>query len=205
MRARTPLALAGLVLCGGESSRMGRDKALIPVGGTTLVLHTAQLLARIAHPVLVAPGRPGRLGALGYEEVEDDPPDTGPMGAIAAGLAASPHPLLAVAAVDMPFASPPLFSLLASLHGDEQAVVPRSGAGPEPLHAVYAASARPTIREALLQGELAARTVLSRLRVRWVDEGEWIAADPLGRFAMNLNREEDLAILDGLDGLAGRS
>jgi molybdopterin-guanine dinucleotide biosynthesis protein A len=202
MSARTPPPLAGLVLCGGESSRMGRDKALIPVGGTTLVVHMAQLLARIAHPVLVAPGRPGRLGELGYEEVQDDPLGAGPMGAIAAGLVASPHPLLAVVAVDMPFASPPVFSLLASLHGDEQAVVPRSGAGPEPLHAVYAESAIPTIRGALLRGELAARTVLSRLRVRWVDEGEWIAADPLGRFAVNLNREEDLAMLDGL---AGRS
>jgi molybdopterin-guanine dinucleotide biosynthesis protein A len=198
MRAGTPPALAGLVLCGGESSRMGRDKALIPVGGTTLVVHTAQLLARIANPVLVAPGRPGRLGALGYEEVEDDPARTGPMGAIAAGLAASPHPLVAVVAVDMPFASPALFSLLASLHGDEQAVVPRSGAGPEPLHAVYASSALPTMRASIGRGELAMQTILSRLRVRWVDEVEWAEADPSGRFAVNLNSEEDLTLLDGL-------
>jgi molybdopterin-guanine dinucleotide biosynthesis protein A len=181
---------------------MGRDKALIRVGGNPLVVYAARLLGRVAHPVLLAPGTPGRLGPLGYEEVADDSSGTGPMSAIVAGLAASPHPLLAVIAVDMPFASPPLFSLLASLHGEEEAVVPRSGTGPEPLHAVYATAAIPAIRAALDQGQRAARTILGRLRVRWVDEDEWSAADPSGRFAVNLNREEDLAMLDDLAGMS---
>jgi len=188
--------LAGLVLCGGGSTRMGTEKALIPVAGRPLVLHVAALLERAADPVLIAPGRTGRLGRLGYEEVEDEVSDSGPLGGLVAGLAGSPHPLTAVVAVDMPFASPDLFTLLAGIHSDEDAVVPRSASGPEPLHAVYASAAVPKLRRALAAGRLALRAALSDLRVRWVDEDEWRSVDPSGRFALNLNRAEDLDLIE---------
>jgi molybdopterin-guanine dinucleotide biosynthesis protein A len=198
MTETTPKPLAGLVLCGGGSLRMGREKALISVGGRPLVLHVAGLLAQAAEPVLLAPGQVGRLGSLGHPEVEDAAPGSGPLGGLVAGLAASPHPLLAVAAVDMPFASPRLFTLLSGRLEGEDAVVPRTGWGSEPLHAVYATAALPRLRAALAEGELALQAVLARLRVRWVDEDEWSTADPSGRFAVNLNREEDLALLEGI-------
>jgi molybdopterin-guanine dinucleotide biosynthesis protein A len=98
--------LAGLVLCGGRSRRMGNDKTLLVVEGAPLVLRVASRLARVADPVLLAPGRPGRLGAAGYPEVEDEALDAGPLAGLVAGLAASPHRLVAAVAVDMPFASP---------------------------------------------------------------------------------------------------
>lgn len=200
MTETTARSLAGLVLCGGGSTRMRRDKALIPVGGQPLVLHVAGLLRQVADPVFLAPGRPGRLGSLGYGEVADTVPGSGPLGGLVAGLAASPHPLTAVVAVDMPFASPALLRRLADLHGDEDAVVPRTGGRPEPLHAVYAALALPILRVALNEGRLTLHALLSSLRVRWVDEREWRAADPTGRFAMNINREEDLGPLQGIAG-----
>ena len=192
-----PRRLAGLVLCGGASTRMGREKALLPVEGRPLVLHVAGLLEGAADPVFLGPGRLGRLGPLGYREVEDAVPGSGPLGGLVAGLAASPHPLLAVVGVDMPFASPALFTYLADLHGGEDAVVPSSGSGPEPLHAVYADSALPALQSSLAEGALALHAALERLRVRWVDKEEWITADPSGRFAHNVNREEDLAHLEG--------
>jgi molybdopterin-guanine dinucleotide biosynthesis protein A len=181
---------------------MGTEKALIPLGGRPLVLHVAALLERAADPVLVAPGRPGRLGRLGYAEVEDEVPHSGPLGGLVAGLAASPHPLLAAVAVDMPFASPALFELLAGLHEGEDAVVPRTGprSEPQPLHAVYSAAALPALRAALAQGRLALHEVLTHMRVRWVGEDEWSVADPTGRFAINLNRAEDLGLLEDAGG-----
>jgi molybdopterin-guanine dinucleotide biosynthesis protein A len=191
----TPKALAGLVLCGGASARMGREKALIRVAGRPLFLHVAALLGRAADPVLIAPGRPGRLGRLTYQEVEDEVPHSGPLGGLVAGLAASPHPLVAVAAGDMPFASPSLFRRLADLHGDEDAVVPRTQSGSEPLHAVYATAAVAKLRGALADRKLALHAVLSGLRVRWVGEDECMSADPSGRFALNVNRVEDLELI----------
>ena len=195
---KAPRRLAGLVLCGGASTRMGREKALLPVGGRPLVLHVAGLLERAADPVFLGPGTLGRLGALGYREVEDAAPSSGPLGGLVAGLAASPHPLVAVLAVDMPFASPELFTYLADLHRGEDAVVPLLGSRPEPLHAVYARSGLPALQASLAEGVLALHSALERLRVRWVDEEEWRTADPSGRFAQNINSKEDLAHVEGV-------
>jgi coenzyme F420-0:L-glutamate ligase/coenzyme F420-1:gamma-L-glutamate ligase len=185
--------LAGVILCGGSGTRMGRDKAVIEIDGEPLVLRVAGAIGRVANPVLLAPGRPGRLGALGYGEVADDPDGIGPIGGLIAGLAASPHQLMAVVAVDMPFASPDVMALLAGRWDGEDALVPLTDAGAEPLHAVYARSALPSLRDAAASGRRAVRDAVESLNVRYVPSEEWREADPSGRFARNLNRAEDLA------------
>ena len=187
--------LAGLVLCGGGSRRMGTDKALLLVDGQPLVLRVAELLSSVADPVLLASGKPGRLGDLGLAEVEDAIPGAGPLAGLVAGLEASPHDLLGVVAADMPFASPELLRHLAERAGGADAVVPVTASGREPLHAVYSASALPGLRAALFEDHLAVRDALRTLRVLEVTEDEWRRADPTGRFSLNLNRPEDLARL----------
>lgn len=187
--------LAGVVLCGGSSSRMGRDKALIEVRGRALVDVIAERLDEVADPVLLAPGRTGRLGRRGRPEVADVVPDGGPLAAIVAALEASPHLLVAVVAVDMPHANPSVLKLLAELHDGEDVVVPLTATGREPLHAVYARAALPALRGALDAGRLGMRAVLDELVVRDVGANQWGPLDPTGRFAVNLNRAEDLELL----------
>ena len=196
MRAdlRSPPPVAGVVLCGGRSKRMGREKALIPCFGKPLVQWVAGRLAWAADPVFIASGEPGRLGELGYSEVPDERPDSGPLAGLIAGLRASPHDLVAAVAVDMPLMSPALLRLMAGLRSDEDAVVPIGRDGPEPLHALYAQQVLPTLVSALGEGRLELRGSLAELRVREVEEKEWREADPSGLFALNLNRPEDLAM-----------
>jgi molybdopterin-guanine dinucleotide biosynthesis protein A len=184
--------LAGLVLAGGRSSRMGRDKALIDFEGQPLLLRVAARLALVAAPVLLAPGTPGRLGPVGYREVEDAAAGCGPLGGLVAGLEASPHELTAVVAGDMPYISAELLNLLAALRQGEDAIVPVGTTGLEPLHAVYATSALPKMREALAAGRLGLRQLLGELRVREVPPPEWSAGDVDARFAFSVNSPEDL-------------
>jgi molybdopterin-guanine dinucleotide biosynthesis protein A len=172
---------------------MGADKVLLQFEGEALVVRVARRLALVADPVLLAPGTPDRLGTLGFAEVADAASGAGPLGGLIAGLEASPHPLMAVAAADMPFASPELFRELARLCGGHDAVVPVTSSGPEPLHAVYSRSAIAGLRLALSDGRLALRSALTTIRVREVREEEWRAGDPTGRFALNINRPEDAA------------
>jgi molybdopterin-guanine dinucleotide biosynthesis protein A len=129
---------------------------------------------------------------LGLPQVADGAPHAGPLAGLVAGLERAAHPLVAAVAVDMPFASPPLFTLLASLADGHDAAVPVGDRGVEPLHAVYATSARPVLRAALQEHRLAVQEALADLDVRTVEEGEWRAADPSGRFADNLNDPDDL-------------
>lgn len=187
-----PTVMAGLVLCGGRSSRMGEEKALLDSGGEPLVVRVARRLASVADPVMLAPGRIGRLGDLGFPEVSDEVPAAGPLAAIVAGISASPHPTVAVVAVDMPDASPEVFALLARLRLGEDAVVPVTPTGPQPLHALYSRSALPHLRAALASGRLRVGDALSALRVRMVTDVEWGVADPSGRFAVNLNTPNDV-------------
>ena len=187
------MALSGVVLCGGRSTRMGRDKALLNIEGKPLFARVAEILAEVAWPVFLAPGTPGRLGEVGYPNVADAVPDSGPLGGVIGALRVSPHDLVAVSAVDMPFANAGVFRLLAGLAEAFDAVVPVTPEGPQPLHAVYARTALPALETVLVDGSFSMKGALQSLHVREVHQNEWGHADPSGRFAFNLNRPDDMA------------
>ena len=174
---------------------MGRDKALIEIGGKPLVRLVAERVAECADPVLLASGASPRFGSLPYEEIIDAPPGAGPMSGIVAALEASPHDLVVAAAVDMPFVSGDIFRLLLDLRANEDAVVPVTDDGRQPLHALYHRSALPHLADALERGRYRLRDALDGLDIREVGREDWGAVDEQGRFALNLNTQEDLRSL----------
>jgi molybdenum cofactor guanylyltransferase len=186
--------LAGVVLCGGRSRRMGFEKATIEVGGSTLLERAISRLGEACDPVLVAPGALS-LEAGGHEIVEDAVPGAGPLAALVGALRRSPHPLTAVVAVDMPWLDPALLLVLARRIGDHDVAVCETDRGVEPLHAVYATSALAPAESALRGSDRSMHDLLGRLRVLTIAETEWRAAGIDGRFARNVNSPADLADL----------
>ena len=186
-----PLAATLLLLAGGESRRMGRPKALLPVGSVTLVEWVAQRLAPEFEDLLVAGRDPEQVPAgLRPHFVADLHPGAGPMAAVEAGLAAAPHEVVVAVACDMPSVGPDLARRLAASSEGWDAAVPRVAGRPEPACAAYRRSAAATITAALEDRRRKAADVLGDLRVRWLD-GE----DPAA-FA-SLNTPEDYrAFLD---------
>lgn len=185
--------LAGAVLCGGESRRMGADKAALVVEGERLVERVARRLSTAADPVVVASGGPGRLGPLPWDEVADDRPGRGPLGGLVAVLDTSPHALVAVVAVDLPLASAPLLRWLAEQWTGEDALIPLDEDGRrQPLHAVYTRRIAPHLRAALDGNVLAIGRALEGLDVRLVPALEWGAAGIERGWALNLNTAHDL-------------
>jgi len=187
-----PPRLTGLILAGGHSRRMGRDKATLEFEGEPLLARVARLLASACDEIMVASGDGKRLAAFGLTQVRDAVPDAGPLGGLVAGLEHASHPLVAAVAVDMPFASAPLLRALADERDTEDAVVPVSDRRPQPLHAVYARESAEPLRRCLADGTFALKDALTALRVRFVEEAHWRESDPSGRFARNLNVPEDL-------------
>jgi len=144
-------ARAGFVLVGGASSRMGRDKASLPLHGKTLVEHVASAVAEAAGSVTLV-GAPERYQSLGFPILSDSRPGAGPLDGIHTALAASSADWNLIAACDMPVISAPFLKwlLAAAESSGTDCLIPSGPSGlPEPLCAEYHRRCRAAIEAAL--------------------------------------------------------
>jgi molybdopterin-guanine dinucleotide biosynthesis protein A len=179
---------AGFVLVGGNSSRMGRDKAQLPLHGRTLIEHIAAAVAESAGGVTLV-GAPERYESLGFRGLPDSRPGTGPLGGIVTALTASDAEWNLIVACDMPGISAPfLRGLLDAARSSAADCLLPSGPGglPEPLCAVYHARCREAISQALDRGVRKVTAGLAGLRV-----APWTA--PEGHWFRNVNTPEEWA------------
>jgi molybdopterin-guanine dinucleotide biosynthesis protein A len=195
--------LAGIVLCGGASTRMESSKAWLDFGGETLLARTVRVVAAVCDPVYVvaAPGQdlpplPARFAVL-----RDPVAGLGPVQAIATGLGAlAPSITHAfVGATDAPFLHAGLIRRLAALSGADDATVPRAFGRVHGVAAVYSARAHAEFLAGLAAGTLRLMSVLEGLRTGYVDEAMLLAdpelarTDPSLRCLQNVNTPEEYA------------
>jgi molybdopterin-guanine dinucleotide biosynthesis protein A len=201
MAGRRAAGVAGVVLAGGPSRRMGRDKATLPLGGSTLGRMAVDAVAAVADPVaLVAPaghpanrllaegpGRPGRLLAVAD-------PGQGPLAALAAALQALRSEHLLVVAGDHPGLRVELLRRLVALRAQAPAVACRRAGRVEPMVAVYQRAPALAAAATRLAGpDRSLRGLLAALGARLLDEAEWRPLDPDGRSFVDLDDPAALA------------
>ncbi|MCY4111712.1 MAG: molybdenum cofactor guanylyltransferase [Chloroflexi bacterium] len=190
-------AASAIVLAGGASRRMGRDKRLLPWGTDadgrprTLLQAVVDTLAAVTDDVIVvANDQPEIRGA---RVMPDAIPGSGSLGGILSGIEAARHERVFVAAADMPFLNTTLVrDLLDRLEGHD-AVVPIVGGRPEPLHAVYGPAVGAAARRQIARGQLKIALAFEGLDVLRVPEAELRALDPELRSFRNVNTPEDYA------------
>jgi len=179
---------AGFVLVGGSSSRMGRDKALLPYGDATLVEHVAAQVAAAAGCVTLV-GSLARGAQPGLPVIPDNLPGCGPLAGIQAALAASPAAWNLVVACDMPALTVDFLKglLEAAESSDADALVPAWPSGwLEPLCAVYRRELAGPLADILRRGERQAVRALASL-----DVVRWPITQP--EYFENLNTSHDWA------------
>lgn len=182
--------MTGLVLAGGESRRMGTDKALLELEGRPLVVHVAERLATVCCSVLVAPGaRP--LTGLPWQLVVDRRRGEGPLAGILGGLAAARTPLVAIVGVDMPHVDPAMLAALAEHWRGGPAVVPVVDGHLQPLHAVYATAALPLLAGLFDAGERSPARALEHVGATTYE------VDGPTPWAADLDTPDDVARLRG--------
>src|SRR6266550_3570791 len=179
-----------VILAGGLSRRMGRDKGSLPAGAGTLVQHLARRLGPVVDETIVAGGS-GRHNLPGVTTVDDRYPGLGPLAGIHAGLSAARSPLVWVVGCDLPDVDPALAALLCGLAGDVEAVVPRIDSEPQGVCAVYVRALAPRIDRLLAAGERRVKMLLAASNVRYVTPDELRAIDPELRSFRNLNTPAD--------------
>lgn len=157
--------LAALILAGGQSRRMGRDKAWLPCAGQPLLARQIALARQLAPREVLVSGRVGTdYREFGCTVVYDRHPDAGPLAGIVAGLEAACAPLVLTLAVDLPHLTLALLDELVGRCGNDVGVVPRLDGQPEPLVAVYPARAAPVAAAMLDRQERTARAFAERCR-----------------------------------------
>ena len=168
---------SAIVLCGGRSRRLGRDKASLPFGNETLLARVVRLVGEVADDVVLV-AREGQELPPGYEAARDPAEGLGPLAGIAVGLGAVRGERALVVACDMPLLRAGLARRLFELSGGVEACVPVVGGYPVPTCAVYARSTAARARELLALRERRPRAFLDGVRTRYVAEAELRDVDP---------------------------
>ncbi|HTX15087.1 MAG TPA: molybdenum cofactor guanylyltransferase [Candidatus Baltobacteraceae bacterium] len=184
--------ISAFILAGGESSRMGRDKARLELGGMPLILRTARLVESVAGaPAII--GNPDAHRTLGLRVIPDDWPGAGPLGGIATALRAAPAPWNLIVATDLPYLTREWLEYLVAraLASRADAVVPMNAAGAEPMCAMYHRRAEPSIRAALERGTRKVTDGLLGILVETITPAEWKRFDSEGLLFKNMNSPED--------------
>lgn len=169
----------GIVLAGGASRRMGRDKAFVEVDGKPLIHHALAAVAGAACRTVIG-GDPDRIGPLGVDHLADAVPGAGPVPAIAAALQASVAPLTVILPCDLPFITADAIDRLRSVMGDGDVAVPLVAGRIAWLPSVWRTSLAPEIDRLHEGGARSIRRVASDLRVvHFVDSNPqlWVDAD----------------------------
>ena len=186
----------GIILAGGLSRRLGRDKAVEAVGGEPLIRRVASRLAQVSSQTVVVVNEPGRAKALPVPDsatvAVDIYPNKGSLGGIFTGLSAAVTDWAFVVSCDMPFLNTALLSHMSSLREGFDVVAPLIDGRPEPTHALYHGVCLPHIRRRLEAGELKISGFFDEVRVRYVAEEELDSIDPERHSFFNVNTQEDL-------------
>ncbi len=177
---------SAIVLAGGRSSRLGVDKASVPVGGRRLLDRVLSVLTDCFADVVV-------VGRTGWDEacvpvrfVQDETPGLGPLGGLYTGLGVVEHGRALAVGCDMPFINRAVLEELLAQDGGADATVPRTDGRAQPLLAVYDRRVRSVARRVLGTGDRSLMALLRAIDVCYVEIG---GGDPV---CFSVNTADDL-------------
>ena len=200
---RVPLGAA--VLAGGQSRRMGTDKALLPLvaGGQPMLGVVLERLSAVADDMIVVADEQARYTGFGVRVVPDLSRHVGALGGIQSAIAWSVHEHCLVVACDMPFLSLPLLRRMAEEPRDYDVLVPLipgesrqrdDGLVFQTLHAIYSKRCLPFIEKRIAEGRKQVVGFFDDVRVRTLDVTEVTRWDPDLWSFFNANTPEAMLV-----------
>lgn len=193
--------LSVVIQAGGESRRMGRDKALVSFLGRPMIERIIERVAPLADELVITSNNPAGLAYLGLPVFPDVTDRRGALNGLLTALSVATGEFVAVVACDMVFASPELlaaeFDALVAEDGD--IAVPVTAHGFEPFHAVYRRETCVTAaRRAVERGESRAPSWFSDMRVVAFDRERLDAIGLSGPVFVNANTPDDIVSAEAL-------
>ena len=213
------LPVTGVILAGGQSRRMGQNKALIQLGANSLIEHVIRRMRLVADELLLITNSPAEYVHLNVPMHGDILPGTGALGGIYTGLTHASHDAVLCVACDSPFLEPTLLAYLISVLGEHDAVIPHTYSTQQtpfcqnkdigvtnPSHntqitlqtlcAAYSKRCLPIIELMLRESELRVHALQERAHIKCVSPEIWQEFDPEGISFFNINTPEDFERAD---------
>ena len=184
--------VSGIILAGGNSRRLGQNKALIRLGTRTLIEIVLEKLRCLSDDIILSTNEFDKFASLDVRMVRDIYGEGGVLGGLYSGLQSAKSPFALVVACDMPFLNLNLLRFMILHAPGYDVVVPRLSTGIEPLHAIYARTCLEPIRETLEEGRLRIVDFWDRVRVCYIEQDEIEVLDPQKLSFFNINAPEDL-------------
>ena len=185
--------ITGAILAGGQSRRMGQNKALMTLGGVRLIDRVVETMHHVCTDLLMVTNTPEVYADLGLPMVGDVWPDKGSLGGIYSALYHATTPYCLVVACDMPFLQTSVLQYLVSQIETYDVVMPEVDGEQQPLHAIYGRACLPPIAQRLEANRLKIVGFLPDVNVRTITADELRPLDPDLRAFQNLNTPEDMA------------
>jgi molybdopterin-guanine dinucleotide biosynthesis protein A len=182
--------ITGVILVGGKSRRMGRDKAFLQIAGKTLFEGVLEIFRECFDRIILVGDRAERFAGYSLPVLPDIYPGSA-LGGLYTGLHHSATEHVFVGSCDLPFPNKAVVRHLCLLKSDFDAVVPTTEHGFEPLFALYAKSCLGPMRELLESGNFCAYGYYPKVRVRYVKHEELGRLDRDGRSFVNVNTPEE--------------
>ncbi|AHF06373.1 Molybdopterin-guanine dinucleotide biosynthesis protein A [Desulfitobacterium metallireducens DSM 15288] len=185
------LEMTGIVLAGGKSSRMGKNKAFLEFDGKPLIEKNLAILETLFSEVLISSNTPELYKSYQEKVVQDRYSGSGPFGGLHACLEESRTEYAFFVACDIPILDPALIQYMASLTEGYECVVPRTEDGMHPLFSFYNKSCLPKIEDFLKVGHFKVIDLFPFLSVRYVEEKELARFGDPRLLMCNVNTPEE--------------
>jgi molybdopterin-guanine dinucleotide biosynthesis protein A len=182
----------GIILAGGQSSRMQKNKAFLKVGNLQIIERIQKELQEVCSELMVVTNTPEEYISLGITTVVDLIPHKGPLSGIHAGLLISKSIYNLVVACDMPFISQNLAKYMMEIAPGYDAVVPRFNGMSQPLFAVYSKSCIEPIEYYLNLERRSLTKFLPYIKVCWIEEACIRKIGNPDALFLNVNTPQDL-------------
>jgi molybdopterin-guanine dinucleotide biosynthesis protein A len=187
--------MTSIILAGGKSLRLGRNKFLEIIGGKSLIQWVVDCVAGFSTEIIIATARGEAIPCSSHVKVKtvgDIYPGKGPLSGIYSGLIASSSSQAIVVGCDTPFLSGSLLRYMTQICCTCDIAVPRIKDNVEPLCAVYSKICLAPIRELLEHNQLEIIKLYSMVRLKYVEEEEIDSFDPEHLSFFNINSQADL-------------
>jgi molybdopterin-guanine dinucleotide biosynthesis protein A len=186
--------ITGVILIGGKSRRMGKDKAFLEFSGKPLFERVLEIYRGSFHRILLAGDRRERFAGYGLPVLEDIFPGSA-LGGLYTGLYHARTEYVFISPCDLPFPNKGVLDHICSLRHGFDAVVPLTRRGFEPLFALYAKKCLEPARSLLETGNYRVYDFYPQVRIRYIPDEELARVDREGTSFMNINTPEEFARL----------